>query len=152
MITDPRGGPALPDQLPFSARRRSVVTCGGIIENPPDVFSVRQPGCRNANASFKSGQRVAVWSDFPQEKHTTSVQSRRFGHCRGGGRCRWRCPSRKERSICSNVVGTGGPIIAGGRLCVSLTSFCISFSTSDTSGFGARRSAVEITRLSKSST
>ena len=151
MITDPRGGPALPGQLAFSTRRRSVVPRGGIIANPPDVFSVRQPGCRNGNASFKFGQRVAVWPDFPQEKHTTLVQSRRVGHCRGGGRCRWRCPSRKERNIYSNVVGTGGPITAGGQLCVSLTSFCSSFSTSGTSGFGAGRSAVEITRLSKSS-
>ena len=61
------------------------------------------------------------------------------------------CPSRKERNICSSVVGAGGPITASGRLCVSLTSFCSSFSTSGTSGFGAGCSAVAITHLSKSS-
>ena len=58
--TDPRGGPALPDQPSFSVCRRSVVPRGGIIANPPGVFSVRHPGCRNGNASFKLGQRVAV--------------------------------------------------------------------------------------------
>ena len=73
--------------------------------------------------------------DLTSRKRNTLRQSSLigYGRCRGGGRCRWRCPARKQRSICSNVVGTGGPIIAGGRLCVSLTSFCISFSTLDTS-------------------
>ena len=108
MITDLRGWPALPDQAPFSARRRSVVPRGGIIANPPDVFSVRHPRCMNGNASSKFGQRIAVWLDFPQEKHTTSVQSRRVGRSRGGSRCRWRCPPRKECNICSSTVGTGG--------------------------------------------
>ena len=136
MIADPGGGPSLPDQPPCSARRRSVVTRGGIIANPSDVFSARQPGCMNGNASFKFEQRVTVCPDFPQEKHTTSVQSRRLGRCRGGGRCRWRCPSWKVCSICSSVVGAGGPITVCGRPCVSRTSFCSSFSTSGTSGFG----------------
>ena len=131
MITDPGGGPALPDQPPFSTRRWSVVTRSGIIANPAHVFSAPHPGYKNGIiASFKFGQRVAVCPDFPQEKHITSVQSRRFGRCHGGGRCRWRCPSRKVRGICSSVVGAGGPIHAGGRPCVSRTSFCSSFSTS----------------------
>ena len=149
--TDPRGGPALPDRPSFSARRRSVIPRGGIIVNPPDVFSVllRSPSW-NGNASFKSGQRVAVWPDFPQEKQTTSVQSRRACRCRGGCRCHCHCPSSKERNICSSVVGTGGFTTAGGRFGGSLTSCCNSLTMSDISGFGAGRSALDITRRIKS--
>ena len=56
--TDPRGGPALPTRPPGSSvvfpRRRSVIVCGGIIVTPPDLFTVRHPGCRNGNVSLKS--------------------------------------------------------------------------------------------------
>ena len=106
MIPDPRGRPSHSDQSPFSARRRSIVTRGGIIMKPPGVFSFCHPGCRNGNESLKSGQRVAAWPILPQEKHITSDQSLRNGRCFGGGRCRescrccWRCPSMKERNIC----------------------------------------------------
>ena len=75
VTTDPRGEPLLPDQPPFSARRRSIATRGGIIINPPGVFSARHPGCINGNESFKFGHCVAASPDFPQEKHTMSLQS-----------------------------------------------------------------------------
>ena len=58
--TDPRGGPALLDHSSFSARRRSVIACGGIIVTPPGLFTVRHPGCNNGNVSLYSLQRVAV--------------------------------------------------------------------------------------------
>ena len=60
MTTDPRGEPLLPDQTPFSARRRSIATCGGIIINPPDVFSARHPGCINGNESHSSSGIVLL--------------------------------------------------------------------------------------------
>ena len=85
------------------------------------------------------------------ETHHVRPVSRREGRCRGDGHCRRRCPSRKKRNICFNVVVTGGLATVGGRLCVSITSCCNSFSTSGTSSFGAGGSAVEITRRSKSS-
>ena len=119
MITDPRGEPLLPDQPPFSARRRSIATRGWFIINPPGVFSARHPGCINRNESFSFGHRVAACPDVPQEKQTTSLQSRRAGCCR------------------SNSVGAGGLITGGGRLCVSVTSRCNSFSTVGTSGVRA---------------
>ena len=103
VYTDPRGGPALPDQPSFSARRRSVIACGGIIVIPPDVFSVRHPGCRNGNAQLKSGQRVTVCPNLPHEKQTTSVQFRRCCRSHGGCRCRCRCPSNNDFNICSSV-------------------------------------------------
>ena len=55
MIPDPRGSPPPPlsDQSPFSARRRSIVTRGGIIIKPPGVFSIRHPGCRNGKKLVK---------------------------------------------------------------------------------------------------
>ena len=81
----------------------------------------------------------------------TPRQSRPQGLCRGDGHCPRRCPSRKERNICSNVVGTAGLTTVGGRLCVSLTHCCSSFSTSGTSDFGAGSSAVVSTRRSRSS-
>ena len=51
--TDPRGEPLLPDQSPFSARLRFIATRGGIIINPPGVFSARHPGCINGNDSSR---------------------------------------------------------------------------------------------------
>ena len=42
---------------------------------------------------------------FPQEKHNTSLQSRRAGRHRRGGRRRWRCPAMNEHINCSNYVG-----------------------------------------------
>ena len=77
-----------------------------------------------------------------------SLQSRRAGRCRCGGRCRWRCPTRNERFICSNSVGAGGFTTEGGRLCVSVTSRCDNFSTA---GVGARDSTVASNHQSKSS-
>ena len=122
--SDPRGGPSLPDQLSFSARRWTVIPRGDTIVSSPDVFSVRHPGCKNGNASLKSGQRVAIWPNFPHEKQTTSVHSRRCCHCRGDCCCRCRCPSSNERNICSSVFGTG-----------SLTSCCNRPIMSDIFGF-----------------
>ena len=55
--------PPPPGSAAVFGRRRFVVTRGGIIINPPGVFSVRHPGCRNGNDSSKLGQH---------EKHTTS--------------------------------------------------------------------------------
>ena len=129
--------PLLPDQPPFSARRRFIATRGGITINPPGVFSARHPSCINGNESFKFGHRVATCPDFPQEKQTTSLQSRQAGRCRCDGCCRWRCSERNERIICSNSVGAGGLITGGGWLCFSVTSRCNSFYRAGTSGVRA---------------
>ena len=146
MYTDPRGGPALPDQPSFSARRRSVIACGGIIVTPPDVFSVRHPGCKNGNAPLKLGQRVTVCPNFPHEKQTTSVQSRRCCRSRGGCRCRCHCSSNNDRNICSSVFGTGGFTTAGARFGGSLNSCCNRPIISGISGFGFCRSVFDTTR------
>ena len=151
MTTDPRGEPLLPDQPQFSARRRSIATRGGIIIDPPGVFSARNPGCINGNESFKFGHRVAACPGFLQEKQTTSLQSRRAGRCRCDGRCRWHCSERNERIRCSNSVGAGGLITGGERLCVSVTSRCNSFSTVGTSGVRAGDPTGVRNRRSKSS-
>ena len=104
--TDPRGRPALPDHSSFSARWWSVIACFGIIVTPPDLFTVRHPGCRNNNVSLKSGQRVTACPDHPHEKRITSVQSRRCCPSRGGYRCRCRCLSNNDFNVCSSVFGT----------------------------------------------
>ena len=81
--TDPRGGPALPDHSSFSARRRSVISCGGIILTPPGLFTDRHPGCRNGNVPLHSMQLVALCPNRPHEKQIASLQSRRFCLSRG---------------------------------------------------------------------
>ena len=122
--TDPRGGPALPDHPSFSARRRSVIACGGIIVPPPDLFTVRHPGCRNGNVSLKSGQHVAVCPDRPHEKQITSVQPRRCCRSRGGCRCRCHCPSNNDccNSSISGISGFrfGSSVLASVRQITSI--------------------------------
>ena len=120
--TDPRGEPALPDHSSFSARRRSVIACGGIIVTPPDLFTICHPGCRNGNVSLKSGQRITVCPDRPHEKRITSVQSRRC--------CR--CPSNNDFNVCSSVFGTN-----------ALNSCCNRSSISGISGVGFIRSVLD---------
>ena len=148
--TDLRGGPTLTDQPSFSTHRRSVIICGGIIMNPPNVFSVCHPGCKNGNVPLKLVQRVAVWPNFPHEKQTTSVQSRRCCRCRGGCRCRCRCPSSTERNICSSVFATGGFTTAGARFGGSLINCCNCPIMSGISGFGVGCSALDTARRIKS--
>ena len=51
------------------------------------------------------GQRVALWPDFPQEKHFISAQS----HCTGRCLNSWSTlclPSRKFCSLVSNLIGS----------------------------------------------
>ena len=153
MIPDPRGRPSLSDQSPFSVRRRSIVTRRGIIMKPPGVFFFCHPGCRNGNESLKSGQRVAAWPILPHHVRPVPPERALFRRWPLSWRLPlpWRCPSRKERNICSSLVGTGGFTAPGCRCGGSLTHCCNSFSISDNSGFGAGRSVVEITRRSKSS-
>ena len=154
MTTDPRGTPPPPPPLGSVA-----------VFHPPAVHC--QPR-RYHNKTTRRLLRLPSW--LQKRKRLVKVQATcpcmtRFPtgethHVRpvsSGGSLSRRWPLSPALSIeegayiRSNVVVTGGLATVGGRLCVSLTSCCNSFSTSGTSGFGARGSAVEITRRSKSS-
>ena len=113
VITDAGDEPSLPDQSPFSTRRRSAAARGEIIAKPPTTFSADHPCSMNGKESSKVGQRLVLWPGLPQEKHTTVFQSHRMGpgrDCRTGTKL-------PESKFWSNVSNPADPVVAAGAGC-----------------------------------
>ena len=79
------------------------------------------------------GQWVALWPDFPHEKHFTSDQSRRTGR---GLNCWFGIclPSKKVCNLVSNFVGSAGAGETGFLVAAFSVKSCTNLSNTDGSG------------------
>ena len=98
----------------------------------------------NGKVMSNVGQWVALWPDFPHEKHFTSDQSRRTGR---GLNCWFGIclPSKKVCNLVSNFVGSAGAGETGFLVAALSVKSCTNLSNTDGSGALAVEVALALT-------